>query len=92
MLATVWHFPEVLRQAVVDHHAPANASADSLASLIHVADLTAHALGLEKSAEEQVMPLDKTAWGRLGGDWLAYSKTLPQIRKDYEEACQTLIG
>ena len=92
ILAATWHFPDNLFQAVVGHHEPATAEADSLANLIHVANATVHALGLEKTADEMVPPLDKTAWGRLGGDWLAYSTALPKIQRDFEEASQILIG
>jgi len=92
MLAKAWHFPEALHSAVVDHHAAAAAKADSLANLVHVADVTAHALGLENSGNEAVMPLDKTAWGRLGGDWLSLARSLPQIQQDFAEANQTITA
>jgi len=90
MLADAWHFPAILREAVADHHAPASAAGNSLANLIHVADLTAHALGFTQSDEEQVAPLDRTAWERLGGDWVAYAKALPEIEAGFEEACQAI--
>lgn len=90
MLAEAWHFPASLCEAVSEHHAPASASGSSLANLIHVADVTSHALGLGKSNDEQVMPLDKTAWERMGGDWLAYEKSLAEIEQGFEEACQVI--
>ena len=90
MLAASWHFPTSLCEAVSEHHAPASAPGSSLANLIHVADITSHALGLGKNNEEQVMPLDKTAWERMGGDWLAYEKALAAIEQGFEEACQVI--
>lgn len=91
MLAEAWHFPDVLCQALAQHHAPAAATADSLANLVHVADVTAHALGLSQSPQEMVMPLDRTAWLRIGGDWLAFNKALPEIEQAFEEAIQILV-
>lgn len=91
LLAEAWHFPEVLRQALADHHEPAAATANSLANLMHVADVTAHALGLAQSAQEMVMPLDRTAWLRIGGDWLAFGKALPNIEQGFDEAIQILV-
>lgn len=91
LLAETWHFPAVLRQALAEHHAPAAATADSLANLIHIADITAHALGLSQSAQEVVMPIDRTAWLRIGGDWQAFSRLLPEIEQGFEEAIQVLV-
>lgn len=90
MLADAWHFPAMLREAVAEHHAPASAPASSLANLIHVADITAHALGFTHSDEELVAPLDRTAWERLGGDWIAYADALPEIEHGFEDACQVI--
>lgn len=92
LLAEAWRFPDSLREAVIDHHAPAASPATSLASLVHVADVTSHALGLSGSADELVMPLDRTAWQRLGGDWAAYAEALVMIGKTFEETCQALAA
>lgn len=91
LLAETWRFPISLRDAVAHHHEPARAAADSLANLVHVADATAHALGLSAAVNELVMPLDATAWGRIGADWDAYARLLPQIERDFEETCQALV-
>lgn len=90
LLAETWRFPPALRQAVADHHAPAAAPADSLANLVHVADATAHALGLSRFNDEMVMPLDGVAWSRLGITWDAYAQALPKIEKDFDETYQAL--
>lgn len=91
LLADAWRFPAVLREAVADHHSPATAPRDSLANLVHVADATAHALGLSFYADEMVMPVDGAAWSRLGLDWSAYAEILPQIEKSFDETCQALM-
>lgn len=91
LLAETWRFPAALRDAVAAHHAPAETTADSLANLVHVADATAHALCLSRFAEETVMPVDDTAWTRLGIDWASYRQALAQIEKDFDETCQALM-
>ncbi len=91
LLAEAWHFPAALREAVTGHHAPAANTADSLANLVHVADVTAYALELEGGDRAAVMPMDRVAWQRLGGDWRAYAKALPRIEKGFAEARQILI-
>lgn len=90
LLAEAWRFPDALRAAVADHHSPANAAADSLANLVHVADMTAHALGLAHFADDMVMPLDSTAWKRLGIKWADLARLLPLIERDFDETCQAL--
>lgn len=90
LLAETWRFPSSLREAVGDHHTPAAAPADSLANLVHLADATAHALGLSYFTEEMVLPLDGVAWRRLGIDWDAYARALPQIEKDFDDTCQAM--
>ncbi len=92
LLAEAWRFPDSLHEAVAEHHNPAASTANSLANLVHLADTTAHALGLSGSEDELVMPLDRTAWNRLSGDWAAYAKLLPQIEKDFDETLLALAG
>ncbi|MBS1188991.1 MAG: hypothetical protein H6R10_783 [Rhodocyclaceae bacterium] len=92
LLAETWRFPAAIRDAVAWHHRPAEASADSLGNLVHVADVTARALGLSGNPDEMVPPLDATAWARLGGDWQAYAGLLPQIEKGFEATCQAMTA
>jgi putative nucleotidyltransferase with HDIG domain len=88
LLAEAWHFPPSLHEAVTEHHAPASATAGSLANLIHVADAMAHGLGLNHSPDEMVMPVDHTAWQRLKLDSDKIAHVLPQIVAGMDEACQ----
>lgn len=88
LLAEAWHFPASLQEAVSEHHAPASATAGSLANLIHVADAIAHGLGLNPSPDAMVMPIDHTAWQRLGLDSEKIALVLPQIVDGMDEACQ----
>jgi putative nucleotidyltransferase with HDIG domain len=90
LLAEAWRFPDSLHQAVADHHAPASALADSLANVVHLADAFAHAMGLANSSDELMMPVDRTAWERLGLDEEKCRKAIADIEHCFEETCQTL--
>jgi len=92
LLADTWRFPASLRSAVAEHHAPSAATADSLADLTHLADGVAHALGLAKTDSEMVMPVDQTAWQRLGMDSEKIARILPQVMKEMDETCQAFIA
>lgn len=87
LLADTWRFPASLHSAVAEHHAPSAATADSLADLIHLADGVAHGLGLARTAGEMVMPLDQTAWQRLGVDGEKIAGILPRVVKEMDETC-----
>lgn len=90
LLAETWRFPPMLHGAVADHHVPAGAAAGSLADLIHVADALAHALGLAHAADEMVMPVERTAWLRLGLDSAKIAALPAMIERELEETCQVL--
>ncbi len=90
MLAQTWHFPVSLFEAVAHHHDPAAAPAGSLANVVHVADATAHALGLSRAADEMVMPVAEGAWASFGGDAGAYGEALAKIEAEFEDVCQAL--
>lgn len=90
LLADTWRFPLALRQALADHHVPGRAEPGSLAELIHVADAVAHALGHGGADSELVMPIDGTAWQRLGLDAGKIRRILPRVEAGVEEADQAL--
>ncbi|MGE5386906.1 MAG: HDOD domain-containing protein [Betaproteobacteria bacterium] len=92
VLAEIWHFPKPLRLAVAGHHLPTTDSQDPLAGLMHLADVTAHALGMAQSPDEQVMPLDPEVWRRLGGDWATFRKQLPTIERNFTETCRLFLA
>ncbi len=90
MLAESWRFPAALHAAVAEHHQPAAAEAGSLADLVHVADSLSHALGLANSGDELVMPVERTAWLRLGLDSAKIVTVLARVEAELEETCQAL--
>ncbi|MGP1676336.1 MAG: HDOD domain-containing protein [Burkholderiales bacterium] len=76
-----WKFAPVIQQAVAGHHCPGGegtpGSKPDLTGLIHIADVTAHALDLAGDARELVPPLDTVTWTRMGITW-------PQFRQRLE--------
>ncbi len=66
LLMHEWKLPEGLRKAVDMYHVPFKADAEVEAALIHVADVTAHALGFGHSGSRLVPPLFAEAWKRIG--------------------------
>lgn len=90
MLAEAWRFPNYLAAAVLDHHQPPAGETASLADIVHVANVTAHALGLAGGADELVPPVDQGAWDRLGLSREKYAALLPQVAAAVDEACQVL--
>lgn len=90
LLAEVWRFPPALREALAEHHAPANAPAGSLADVVHVADAIAHGLGLSQLPDEMVMPVDRTAWQRINLDDAGLASVLARVVAEMEETCQAL--
>lgn len=65
MLLHKWNMPVSLVMAVLRHHEPEAASSLREASVVHVADIVARALGYGPDAESAVPPLSPTAWELL---------------------------
>ena len=92
LLADTWRFPLSLRSAMAEHHAPAGARADSLADITHLADAIACGLGLAQMAGAMVLPVDQTAWQRLGLDGQKLARILLPIVDGMDEACTAFTG
>lgn len=90
LLAETWRFPASLFSAVAEHHAPAAALGSSLADLVHVADAIAQAMS--RSPDAMVMPVDRTAWHRLGMTAEKLPGILMQVEAGMEETCLALSG
>lgn len=89
-LAERWHFAPSIQAAVAHHHAPEEATADSLAGVVHVADVMAHALDLCPREDELVPPLSAVAWNRLGIDWGRFKQMLATVEDQFEDVCAAL--
>ncbi len=65
-LLKAWRLPGFLERLVRYHHAPARAPQALEAGVIHVAEITAHAVGSGASGSPFVPPLDEGSWDMLG--------------------------
>ncbi len=95
-LTSRWRFPLEIVRAVALHHAPAghleNYLAASLADVVHVANILAHALDLAGSPTALVPPLDSGAWRRLRLDAASVKALLPGIEQEHESYCALLAA
>jgi len=61
-----WQMPPSLEDMVRYHHEPQKSKNQVEASLIHLADIMANAMGIGSSGERLIPPLHQEAWVRLG--------------------------
>lgn len=90
MLAEAWRFPHYLAVAVREHHRPPVSDTESLSDVVHVADITSHALSLAGAGDDMVPFLDPGAWRRMALDAASYGRLLPEIAAAIDDACQVL--
>jgi len=61
-----WNLPEVLLEAVANHHQPAKSRHELLASVVHLADVIAHQVGSSPGFESFAVRAEESAVKRLG--------------------------
>lgn len=91
-LAEHWNFSDTMRLAIGGHHAPEQAGAGFLATIIHVADVIAHALDLAQVEDELVPPLSDVAWQALHLDDATCRHLLRETEVQYEEIALVLLS
>lgn len=91
-LAERWAFPISLRDAIQHHHDPEDATADSLANLVHVADVTVRALGLRGDDSTGLPRVSETALNRLAISSDELQEIIGVVEKDLEPAYQAFFG
>jgi len=89
-LAARWKFPAEIAAAIASHHTPMDQPADSLAGLIHVADVMAHALEFPGVAEDLVPRLSSVAWNRLGIGWGEFKRLLSEVDDQRDDVDRVL--
>ncbi len=89
-LAALWKFPAEIAAAIAGHHSPEDQARDSLASLVHVADVMAHALEFPGGEDDLVPPLSTVAWNRLGISWDEFRRLLGEVDAQREDAERAL--
>ena len=87
-----WGLPASLTEPVGFHHNPANAGSHvTETAIVHIADITAHALHLGASGEFLVPPVSEFAWGRIAADDLGNSHLLGEIAMQYQLAVRAIL-
>ena len=87
-----WHLPETIAISIENHHAPAQQPELRLASLVHLADVISHGLGVDSCACGAPMPrLDPLVLQWLGLSWDNLRDSLPEI-DDLNESASELIA
>ncbi len=67
LLLQSWKLPNTLEEIVGCHHGPDQSGRYPVeTSIIHTADIIAHAMGLGSSGERSLPPLQPQAWAQLG--------------------------
>lgn len=66
LLLRAWKFPDALVSCVACHHKPSGCKSSVEPAIVHLADVTAVAMGLAPPASSTVPILDAAAWDRLG--------------------------
>jgi putative nucleotidyltransferase with HDIG domain len=92
MLAARWKFAPAIGDAVRQHHDVGHATTPMLAELVHLADVTAHALDLAGEADPIVPMLNVTAWSRLNIGWQEYKRRLAEIERQHQGAVLLLAA
>ncbi|MFQ5451419.1 MAG: HDOD domain-containing protein [Nitrospinaceae bacterium] len=92
LLLRKWRLPERMQEAVCHHHHPSGARHYQLeTSILHVADVIAHALKLGSSGDLLVPELDLKAWKRIGLPEGLLSSIINQMDHQFPDAIQMFL-
>lgn len=87
-----WNFPSTLVAAAQHHHSPQLAKDFDEPKIIHIADIITHALGMGKSGESYVPPLDETVWTGLGISVSEVKQIIEKLDEEIESTMELLMG
>lgn len=92
-LISMWELSPRLEEVVCYHHNPMKAPNHPLdASIIHTADLIAHAMELGKSGERFVPPLEARAWDMIGLSSSIVGSVVEQLERQFEDTMQSFLS
>lgn len=91
LIAQRWNFAPAIVDAIRDHHTPPVAPDLGLTGLVHVADATAHALGLGGDADEAVPSLVLPVWTACGLDDAAWIRVFADTEAQFAAICESLL-
>lgn len=88
LLAMRWRLPMPLTRMIGGHHSPSAGDYTIEASLMHVADVLAHACGQEVTLVNEVPPLQIKAWEATGLKTDMIASTIRQVDVEFKEVVQ----
>lgn len=91
-LAQHWKFPELIRRAIGNHHAPMAADLGDIPAVVYVADAITHALNLAGRPDALVPPIGQAAWDSLHLDSAGLRRVLAETDAEFENACRILLA
>jgi putative nucleotidyltransferase with HDIG domain len=90
-LTAHWRFPPAIQEAVAEHHAiPGQGAKVSLATVVNLANVLAHALDLSGTQDDQVPPLSLAMWHALELSDAAWDEVFLESEKVFNDMCQML--
>ncbi|MES2036342.1 MAG: HDOD domain-containing protein [Pseudomonadota bacterium] len=89
-LATQWNFSEVMIKAISGHHHPEKPGLGFLATIIHVADGIAHALGVTTTPDLAPPEITGQSWESLGLDQTVLDEVLAEAASEFEKLQDTV--
>jgi HD-like signal output (HDOD) protein len=92
VLMQAWKLPFYQEEVVAFHHKPNLAKRFPVeATIVHIADILAHSMGLGSSGERYVPPLNQEAWERLALPVTVLAHTFEQIDRQFEDAVGIIL-
>jgi HD-like signal output (HDOD) protein len=91
-LLEMWELPVMLQEAVAYHHTPSQAvNFPAAASIVHVADIIAHAMELGTCGERYVPQLNPKAWEMLDLPTNLILSIVEQVDREVSEAVEMFL-
>lgn len=84
-LAEQWNFSDVMRKAIAGHHTPDISGMGFLASIIHVADGIAHALGVTTTPDHAVPEVSALSWESLQLDQASFDQIMTEAQAAFDK-------
>lgn len=92
LLAMRWRLSPQLTRMIGGHHSPNMTQYNLESSLLHVADLLAHAFGHEVNLTNEVPPLQEKAWQAIGLNEEALAPVIRRVDAEFGEIVRVFFG
>jgi putative nucleotidyltransferase with HDIG domain len=90
-LTAHWRFPPAIQEAVAEHHTiPGHGAEITLATVVNLANILAHALDLSGTQDDQVPSLSLALWHVPGLSDAAWDDVFLETEKVFNDMCQML--